>query len=82
MLRNFVEDGRLRSIPARAAQRRVVLEYLSGLFEPGVAYHEPTVNETLREFHDDYVTLRRYLVDARLLERAHGVYRRPGQSEP
>lgn len=76
MLRNFVEDGRLRSIPARAAQRQVVLEDLSGLFPPGVEDDEPTVNETLRAFHDDYVTLRRYLVDARLLEREHGVYRR------
>ena len=76
VLRNFVENGRLRSIPARAAQRRTVLEYLAGLFEPGVDYVEPQVNERLRAFHEDHVTLRRYLVDAGLLERDHGVYRR------
>jgi hypothetical protein len=77
VLRNFVEDGRLRALPARAAQRQVVLEYLADRFEPGRAYVEAEVNELLRTFHDDYATLRRYLVDAGLLERSRGVYRRP-----
>jgi hypothetical protein len=76
VLRNFVEDGRLRSIPARWTQRRVVLEYLSGLFEPGVDYAEPQVNELLGAYHDDYATLRRLLADERLLERERGIYRR------
>ena len=76
VLRNFVEDGRLREIPARAAQRRVVLEYLADRFEPGRDYAEPDVNMTLMLFHDDYASLRRYLVDAGLLERTGGVYRR------
>ena len=77
VLRNFVADGRLRELPARAAQRRVVLEYLADRFEPGRAYAEPEANELLGAFHDDYATLRRYLVDGRLLERSSGVYRRP-----
>lgn len=78
VLRNFAEDGRLRSVPMRAAQRRVVLEYLAGRFEPGVDYAEAEVNELLRHFHDDYASLRRYLVDERLLTRSAGVYRRAG----
>jgi hypothetical protein len=77
VLRNFVADGRLRALPTRAAQRRVVLEYLADRFEHGRTYVEPEVNELLLVFHDDYATLRRYLVDARLLERSRGVYRRP-----
>ena len=56
--------------------RRVVLEYLAGAFDEGVEYDEREVNETLRAIHDDYATLRRYLVDERLLERTRGVYRR------
>ncbi len=76
VLRNFVEEGRLRSLPARAALRRVVLEYLADRFEPGRAYAEREVNELLGAFHDDYATLRRLLVDERLLERSGGVYRR------
>jgi hypothetical protein len=76
VLRNFAEGGRIVRLPARAGLRRVVLEYLSGRFEPGVDYPEAAVNETLAELHDDYVTVRRLLVDERLLEREHGVYRR------
>jgi hypothetical protein len=29
VLRNFVENGRLKALPVRASQRRVVLEYLA-----------------------------------------------------
>jgi len=76
VLRNFVEDGRLKLVPARAGQRRVVLEYLAGLFEPTVAYPEQDVNRTLQTLHPDYASLRRHLVDEGLLERHHGIYRR------
>jgi hypothetical protein len=77
VLRNFVDEGRLKAIPVRAAQRRVVLEYLAERFERGIEYPEPEVNELLGRFHDDYASLRRYLVDERLLTRSDGLYRRP-----
>ena len=76
VLRNFVEDGRLRALPVRASQRRVVLEYLATRFEPDTEYAESDVNELLGRFHDDYASLRRYLVDERLLTRSAGRYRR------
>jgi hypothetical protein len=76
ILRNFVEDGRLTTLPARAAQRRVVLHYLASRFDERVEYAETEVNELLSRFHDDYVSLRRYLVDEGLLAREGGVYRR------
>jgi hypothetical protein len=77
VLRNFVEpDGRLADLPARHGRRRLVLEYAATRFEPGVAYAEPDVNDRLRELHDDYATLRRYLVDEGLLRRERGVYTR------
>jgi hypothetical protein len=75
-LRNFVEDGRLKSVPVKASQRRLVLEYLAARFDPDVAYAEREVNELLGRFHDDYASLRRYLVDEGLLVRSGGVYRR------
>lgn len=76
VLRNFVEGGKLTSVPVRASQRRVVLEYLADRFEPGTDYAESEVNELLGAYHADYASLRRYLVDEGLLVRAHGVYRR------
>lgn len=76
VLRNFVEDGRLRALPTRAAQRRVVLEYLAERFEPGTEYAETDVNEVLGRFNDDYASLRRCLIDEGLLTRSGGRYRR------
>ena len=76
VLRNFVDaDGRIVSLPAREAKRRIVLEWAAGRFEPGREYAEKQVNEILLELHDDHMTLRRLLVDAGLLTRAAGVYR-------
>jgi len=76
VLRNFVENGRLKALPVHASQRRVVLEYLSTQFEDDVEYGERDVNELLGRFHDDYASLRRYLVDEGLLTRSAGRYRR------
>lgn len=76
VLRNFVEGGRLTRLPARHAQRRVVLEYVADRFDTGRQYPEAEVNELLNSLHDDHAALRRYLVDERLLERKSGVYRR------
>jgi hypothetical protein len=77
VLRNFVDsEGRLRELPARAAKRDVVLEYVAARFDSDREYSEREVNDLLLELHDDYVTLRRYLVDAQLLTRKAGVYRR------
>jgi hypothetical protein len=78
VLRNFVDaSGRLEELPARLGRRRQVLEYVAERFERGREYAEPEVNSVISELHDDYATVRRYLVDAGLLSRSGGVYRRP-----
>lgn len=72
VLRSFVRNGRLVSIPARAAKRRVVLDVIAQDFEPGVRYREAMVNELLRRWHPDVAAIRRYLVDEGFLEREGG----------
>jgi hypothetical protein len=78
VLRAFVVDDRLRSIPRPGRKRRIVLEYLAAAFEPGVRYSEARVNAVLRAWHDDVAALRRYLVDEGLLSREAGEYWRSG----
>lgn len=78
VLRAYIKDGRIVQIPATRGKRRVVLEYLATVFEPGVRYPEPVVNATLRAWHDDHAALRRYLVDEGLMSRAEGLYWRCG----
>lgn len=78
VLRSYFRGGRLREIPARQSKRRIILNRLALEFEPGIRYTERQVNETLKRFHDDYASLRRYLVDEVLLTRERNRYWRSG----
>ena len=80
VLRAFVRDRRLKSIPAAAGKRRVVLNVIAQDFEPGVRYTERRVNLMLGHWHADFAALRRYLVDEGFLERSRSVYWRAGGS--
>jgi hypothetical protein len=77
VLRAFIVDGRLASIPAQERKRTVVLRYLrEQVFEEERAYPEKEVNQRLALFHPDVASLRRYMVDAGLVTREAGMYRR------
>jgi hypothetical protein len=78
VLRAFVADGRLQSIPVAAAKRTVILDWLAQLFEPGQRYSEAMVNLIIGQRHADTAALRRYMVDEGFLERADGQYWRAG----
>jgi DNA-binding HxlR family transcriptional regulator len=79
VLRAFLRDGRLVSIPAQEKKRQVVLRYLlDRCFAEDRAYPEREVNERLGRYHEDVASLRRYLVGAGLMTRAAGEYRRAG----
>jgi len=78
VLRAFVRDGRITSIPAQHGKRLVLLDMLSQQFEPGRRYSEPEVNAVLLRWHDDHAALRRYLVDDGFLDRDAGQYWRTG----
>jgi hypothetical protein len=80
VLRAFVRDGRLVSIPAVHAKRMIVLDWLAQRFEPGRRYSEQMVNLILGQVHPDTASLRRYMVDADILSRDHGEYWRSGGS--
>jgi hypothetical protein len=80
VFRAFVKDGRISTMPAKRSKRLVLLDHVAGLFEIGVHYDEQDVNSILRAVFDDYVALRRYLVDEGFLDRASGEYWRSGGS--
>lgn len=82
ILRTFFSGDRLEEIPSQRRKRRLVLERIAQDFEPGVLYDEPTLSEQLRTYNDDYVTLRRHLIDEQIMTRADGVYWRSGGRFP
>ena len=77
-LRGFVRAGRIDAMPARRSRRLELLAEVAQIFEPGVRYPEPAVNEYLRAIYPDYAALRRYLVDEEFMDRADGEYWRIG----
>ncbi len=76
VLRSFVVGGRLERIPAQEKKRVAVLRWIAETaFDAARDYPEPEVNDRLARINPDVAALRRYLVDARFMERASGIYR-------
>jgi ArsR family transcriptional regulator len=78
VLQTFFKHGRLVQIPAQLKKRLIVLEKLALEFDPGCRYDEREVNQILVEFNDDVATLRRALIEHKLMERDKGIYWRIG----
>jgi hypothetical protein len=76
--RYFDEDGRLLTMPRKQSRKLAVLDVIAARFVPGVYYLEVEVNRELIGIYDDYVTLRRALIDFGLMDRADGRYWRSG----
>lgn len=76
VLGDFFIGGRLKTIPVQRKKREVVLRYLAGKFETGRTYTEQEVTFLLLNYHEDYASLRREMVDTGLMERDNGIYRR------
>jgi len=82
VLSTFLRQGRLTGIPAQLKKRQIILEKLVQEFEPDRTYTEREVNQILVDFHDDVATLRRGLIEHRLMQRANDLYRRTALAEP
>jgi DNA-binding transcriptional ArsR family regulator len=74
VLSNFVIDDRLTQIPARFKKRRVILRWLVQDFEFDRRYTEREVNEIIQRRHPDYASLRRYMIENKLMQRDKGIY--------
>lgn len=76
-LKRLLVNGLLTGLPKRAADQDVIVELAALRFDTVRVYREAQVNEILKEwlatfcapYGIDHVTLRRQLVDARLLSR-------------
>jgi hypothetical protein len=75
VLRSFLVDGRLVSIPVGRPRRDVILRFLlERVFTEDRRYPEKEVNQQLALFHPDVAALRRYLVDEGYVDREGGLY--------
>jgi len=74
VLKSFVRRGKLVKIPAQLKKRQVILEEIVKEFEPERRYSEKEVNFILLDFHEDVATLRRGLIEHKLIQRQKGIY--------
>ncbi|KAF6576717.1 MULTISPECIES: DUF2087 domain-containing protein [unclassified Paenibacillus] len=62
-------DGRLKTFKMQEKHKLIVLREIAGRFMKGQIYHEKDINAILQEVYDDYVTVRRYMIEYSLLDR-------------
>ena len=66
-------NGKLKTFSMKEKSRIVVLENIAGNFQKGRKYSEKELNDILREiYEEDYVAIRRYLVDYGFMDRDQG----------
>jgi hypothetical protein len=83
VVRAFIRDGRLVSIPAKSSKRDILLPViLDQCFPDDGPYEEKEVNLRLAQLHPDVAALRRYLVDGGWMTRDVGIYRRTHPMTP
>jgi hypothetical protein len=64
-------DGPLTVFPLKEKKRVAILRHLLVNFEPNKTYTEKEVNTILKQFYDDYVLLRRLLIDYGFMDRKY-----------
>lgn len=75
VMRNFyAKDGRLRQIPAQYKKKLIVLEHMAEQLEFGRKYAEKEINEFIKQYHDDFATIRREFIMHQFMYREDGVY--------
>jgi len=64
-----LEPLKLKSLSSKEKKKLVLLRVIAGQFAVGRRYTEKQVNAVLKSIHEDYVTLRRYLIEYGFLDR-------------
>jgi hypothetical protein len=75
VLKTFFVNGRLIKLPVQWKKRMIVLDAFVSKFEPATKYTEEEVNNIIMQLYDDYCTIRRLLIDLKIMERQNQVYR-------
>jgi predicted transcriptional regulator len=70
VIQNYTNpDGSLKGLPSQRKKMLAILNYIAASFQSDVRYTEKQVNEILVHFHEDFVSLRRDLIDIGKLKR-------------
>ncbi|MDP4145318.1 MAG: DUF2087 domain-containing protein [Bacillota bacterium] len=65
----FDEKGYITKFPSKAKKKIIVLQEIVKKFSKNQQYSEKEINETLKQIHEDYVTIRRSLIEYGFMKR-------------
>ena len=75
VIRDFMTpDGRFKSIPSQEKKMLAVLRYILQAFELDKRYAEKEVNEIIKQYNEDFASIRRYFIEFRFMTRENGIY--------
>lgn len=75
VLRDFLTpDGRVKSIPAQEKKLLAIVRYINQAIDPDKRYTEKELNEFLKQYHEDFASFRRFLIDFGMMARENGIY--------
>ncbi|MEH6988036.1 metalloregulator ArsR/SmtB family transcription factor [Cytobacillus firmus] len=70
----FTRDGKLKNIPAQRKKKLMVFEHLIKGLKMGRKYEEKELNEYIKQYHEDYATIRREFIINHYMYRENGIY--------
>jgi ArsR family transcriptional regulator, arsenate/arsenite/antimonite-responsive transcriptional repressor len=74
VLDSFFEYGKLKSVPTQRKKKRIILEEIIKSFESKKMYTEKEVNIIIADYFDDFCTIRRNMIEEKLLARNENIY--------
>ncbi len=78
----FLDGEQIKAIPSGYKKRLVIYKWLADKFEYDKQYQEVEVNTIISQYHPDYASFRRDLVDLGFIARKRGVYWRTEWQNP
>ncbi|MDZ5470531.1 metalloregulator ArsR/SmtB family transcription factor [Bacillus sp. 31A1R] len=70
----FTKEGKLKNIPAQRKKKLFVFEHIIRGLKMGKKYEEKELNEYIKQFHEDYATIRREFIINQYMYRENGIY--------
>ncbi|OOE12802.1 DUF2087 domain-containing protein [Fictibacillus arsenicus] len=75
----FNKEGKLKNIPSQKKKKLVVLEYLIRKLDEE-SYSELQINQFIKQYHEDFCTIRREFIVNGYMDRDAGFYKKREES--
>jgi hypothetical protein len=69
IIKNYIKNDEIINIPRAEKKKIIILQYLLQKFQRNRRYTEKEVNEIISSMHEDFATLRRYLIEYGFMDR-------------